>query len=578
MADKKNKGPSKVEKAKEAGNRLRGTIEEVLTSDAEKFEHDDLQLLKFHGTYQQDDRDLRKQRRADGLGPAYSFMVRVAMPGGITTADQYLGLDAIADDDANGTLRITTRQGIQFHGIIKGDLKDSIARINEKLLTTLAACGDVERNVMACPAPLADKPHRIVRDIARKIARELQPASRAYHEIWLDGEKHLSAKPETEPLYGDTYLPRKFKIGIALNSDNSIDVYSYDLGFIAMVENDTLTGYNVVVGGGMGMTHRKPDTYAKLAEPLGFIEPDQIIETAKTVITIFRDLGNRSDRKHARIKYLIDDMGMDKFRDEFNTRAAFNLQPYRPHEPVPVHDYIGRHQQGDGKMFYGVFIQNGRIADFDDKKIKTALRTIAEKHAPGFVFTAHQNVLITNVTAKQCDDIEQLLHDHGITPGLELSQARRNSMACPALPTCGLALSESERVIADIITEIESELDTLGLRDEPISIRMTGCPNGCARPYTADIAFVGKGPDNYNVYVGGGMNGDRVVDLFADDIAQADFITTLRPLLKNWAKDRNNGESLSDYYHRVIGSTQTRIKVTGLEKTTIDAFSLKVLQ
>ncbi len=578
MADKKDKGPSKVEKAKAASDHLRGTIEEVLQSDAEKFEHDDLQLLKFHGTYQQDDRDLRKQRRADGLGPAYSFMVRVAMPGGITTADQYLGLDAIADDDANGTLRITTRQGIQFHGIIKDDLKDSIARINEKLLTTLAACGDVERNVMACPAPIADEPHRIVREEAARIARELQPASRAYHEIWLDGEKHISAKPETEPLYGDTYLPRKFKTGIALNSDNSIDVYSYDLGFIAMVENDVLTGYNVVVGGGMGMTHRKPDTFAKLAEPLGFIEPDQIIEASRIVVMIFRDLGNRSDRKHARLKYLLDEMGMDKFRDEFNNRASFNLQPYREHDPIPVHDYIGRHEQGDGKMFYGVFIQNGRIADFDDKKIKTALREIAKKHNAGFVFTAHQNVLITDITAEQCDDIEQMLRDHGIIPGLELSQARRNSMACPALPTCGLALSESERVLPEIIDDIETELDKLGLRDEPISIRMTGCPNGCARPYTADIAFVGKGPDNYNIYVGGGIAGDRVVDQFADDIAQADFVPTLRPLLENWASNKINGESLSDYYHRIMGTTETRIKVTGLEESTGETFSLKVLQ
>ena len=575
--DKPEKGESKAEVGKRNSRHLRGTIAETLASDATHFSEGDKGLLKFHGTYQQDDRDVRHENRKKGLEEEWQFMVRCAIPGGVLTPDQYLGLEALADQHANHSLRVTTRQGFQFHGVVKKNLKASIAGINHTLITTLSACGDVERNVMACPAPLADETHATLRRLSREIAVQLRPGTRAYHEIWLDGEKAMSTEQE-EPFYGDVYLPRKFKSGIALADDNCVDVYNYDAGLIVILEGSRIIGFNVLVGGGLGMTHGKADTVARLAEPLGFVGPDHGVEAVRTMAAIFRDHGNRADRRHARIKYLINEWGIDRFREEFRRRALFDLHDWRP-IPRPVfHDHLGRNPQGDGKWFYGVFVENGRIIDRDDRRMKTALREIVKQHRPGVTLTPHQNLLLTGLDEATVDAIERALLDHGVVPATQLTAARRFSMACPALPTCGLAMAESERIMPSVVDMFEAELISLGLRDAPITLRMTGCPNGCARPYTADIAFVGRRPDVYHVYVGGGMGGDRVVDLYAADVATEELVKTLHPLLAAWAKHRQNGESLSDYYQRILKRSEPRQSITGREEPTAKLIPLEVIQ
>lgn len=575
MPANNGKKQSKVEAAKKNSKLLRGTIAETLSSEATHFEHDDTQVLKFHGIYQQDDRDVRRERKQSGQEPDYSFMVRVALPGGLLNADQYLSLDSIANDYANGTLRITTRQGIQFHGVYKKVLKSTIAGVNQKLMTTLSACGDVERNVMTCPAPLGDEAHIVLQETARDIAVQLRPASRAYHEIWLDDEKVVTTD-EKEPFYGDQYLPRKFKTGIALDSDNCIDVYSYDCGLIAVLEHGRVRGYQVLIGGGMGMSHGKADTFARLAEPLGYIGPSHAVETVRTIAGIFRDHGNRADRKHARLKYLLEEWGIDRFREEFRKRVDFELSSPVSLPPPAFHDHLGRHAQNDGRWFYGIFVENGRIADREDCRLKTALRAIVETHEPGVRLTSNQNLLLTNLDAPALAYIEQTLSDHGVKLVEELSAARRYSMACPALPTCGLSITESERVMPSVVDRFEAELERLGLSDVPLTMRMTGCPNGCARPYTADIAFVGRKPnEQYNIYVGGGMPGDRVADLLAEDVQIDELVAAVRPLLERWAKHRSNGEGFSDFYQRLVPRDTPRLKITGSEKPSI---SLEVLQ
>lgn len=569
------KGDSKNELAKKNSRHLRGTIADSLAAGGSHFEGDDKGLLKFHGTYQQDDRDARHERRKQGLEEAYSFMIRCAIPAGVVTADQYLAMDALADDYANHTLRVTTRQGFQFHGVIKKNLKAAIAGINRSLLTTLSACGDVERNVMACPAPLADETHATLRRVAREVAIQLRPASRAYYEIWLDGEKAVSTESE-EPFYGDTYLPRKFKTAIALADDNCVDVYNMDAGLVAIVEGGRLVGFNVLVGGGMGMTHGKADTVARLAEPLGFVVADEAVETVRTAAAIFRDFGNRGDRRHARLKYVINERGIEWFRDEFRRRALFDLHDSRAVPRPTCHDHLGRFPQDDGKWFYGVFIENGRIADREGFRLRTALRDIVKNHRPGMALTPHQNILLTGLTAAAIDDIESALVSHGVTPAAKLSAARRFSMACPALPTCGLAMAESERIMPDVVGAFEAELAALGMRDVPVTLRMTGCPNGCARPYTADIAFVGRRPDVYQVYVGGGMPGDRVVDLYAADVHVENLVPMLRPLLTAWAKKRRGDESLSDFYQRLLHRERPRQQITGRETPTMELVQVEL--
>jgi sulfite reductase (ferredoxin) len=565
---------SKVEHAKRQSRHLRGTIAETLRTDVTHFDGDDVTLLKFHGSYQQDDRDARK-RRDEGGEKAYAFMVRVALPAGALDAGQYLALEEVADRWANGTLRVTTRQGFQFHGVLMRGLKETIAEVNRRLMTTLAACGDVSRNVMGCPAPIADEAHAAVRAVARGIAERLRPGSRAYHEIWLDGEKQVSTEAE-EPFYGDAYLPRKFKTGVALSTDNCVDIWSQDVGLVAVVDGRAVRGFNVLVGGGLGMTHHKADTTARLAQPLGFVAVEHAVEAVRAVAAIFRDQGNRADRRHARLKYLIAEWGMERFRAEFERRVDFVLHPAVELLSLPYHDHLGRHRQPDGRWFYGVFVQSGRITDAGSHRLKTALHEIVARLRPGVRLTGQQNVLLTDLDDAGVKSVEAILRQHGVTPPQELSAARRFSMACPALPTCGLAVAESERAIPDVLGRFEAELTALGLRDEPLTIRMTGCPNGCARPYTADIAFVGRSLGLYNVYVGGGLGGDRVVDLFRADVRAEELLDAVRPLLVRWASERTAGEGLSDFYQRLVGRTERRTTITGREEPTAELVTLAV--
>jgi sulfite reductase (ferredoxin) len=566
---------SKVEVAKRHGRHLRGTIAETLASDRTHFGGDDVALLKFHGTYQQDDRDARRVLEAAGLEKAYSFMVRVAVPAGQISDDQYLALERIATDHGDGTLRVTTRQGFQFHGVLKGQLKPTIARINAALLTTISACGDVQRNVMGCAAPLGDADHAAVRAVAEAIALELRPQTRAYYEIWLDGERQVSTEQE-EPFYRDRYLPRKFKTAVGLSTDNCVDIWAQDVGLLAVVREGRIAGFNLLVGGGLGMTHHKADTAARLAEPLGFVPTEYGVEAVRIVAAIFRDHGNRSDRRHARLKYLLAEWGTPRFREEFQRRASFTLAPAVALPPLPFHDHLGRHRQGDGRWFYGVFIQSGRIVDSGSHRLKTALHEIVTRLRPGIRLTAQQNLLITDLEPDGLETVERILQAHGVSLPTSLSAARRYSMACPALPTCGLAVAESERAIPGILDRFEAELVELGLRDAPLTIRMTGCPNGCARPYTADLAFVGRSLGLYNVYVGGGLAGDRLVDLYRADVPIEDLLDAVRPLLRRWAAERTDGEGLGDFYQRLMGLRAKRTVVTGRELPTVDLVPLEV--
>jgi sulfite reductase (ferredoxin) len=566
-----SKPDSKVEIAKRGSRHLRGTIAETLASPATHFGDGDIHLLKFHGTYQQDSRDERRQRESAGLEKAYSFMVRVAIPAGAVTAEQYLSLEQIADRHGNGTLRVTTRQGFQFHGVLKGNLKATIAGVNQRLLTTISACGDVQRNVMGCSAPLADTDHAAVSQVAAALARELRPSSRAYHEIWLDGQKQASSEEE-EPFYGDRYLPRKFKVAVGLSIDNCVDIYSQDVGLLAVVADGRIQGFNLLVGGGLGMTHNKGDTMARLAEPLGFLPTAHGVEAVRIVAAIFRDYGNRSDRRHARLKYLIAEWGLERFREEFQCRASFPLAPPVPLPPLPFHDHLGRHRQPDGWFFYGVFIQSGRI----EGNVKAALHEIVTRFRPGLRLTGQQNLLLTDLNSEAINGVESVLRKHRVTLPLELSAARRFSMACPALPTCGLAVAESERAIPEILDRFEAELEGLGLRDAPLTIRMTGCPNGCARPYTADLAFVGRSLDLYNIYVGGSLAGDRLVDLYRADVPIEELLPAVRPLLLRWAAERLGDEGLGDFYQRIIARAERRSAVTGREQPTFELVQLQV--
>ena len=569
MAKDKN-APSKVEKAKVAGKLLRGTIDEVLNDTAQdSFEHDDLQLLKFHGTYQQDDRDLRAERRKEGLGKAFSFMIRIALPGGVVTNSQYLDLDRMADEFANGSIRITTRQAVQFHGVIKGELRETMRQINKSMMTTLAACGDVCRNVMASAAPFTDEVYTQIRKTTEEISVDLRPATRAYYDIWIDGKKQ-ELPGETEPFYGETYLPRKYKVGVTLAGENQIDVYSYDAGLIGFAENGKLVGYNVVAGGGLGMSHGRPNTFAQIADEVGFVAVENGVEAVRIVCSIYRDFGNRNDRKQARLKYLINEKGVQWFREEFAKRAGFKIQPSRKLPNVGIEDWLGPHKQDDENWFYGVFVENGRIIDNDRTRCRSAFRKIMQQTGCDAVFTAQQSIIFSNLKESQVAELEAILKEFDVPTVDTLSNAKRYSMACPAMPTCGLAVAESERVSADVVGAVETKLAELGLADVPLTIRMTGCPNGCARPYTADIAFVGRRPGVYHLFVGGRLAGDRMADLYAGDVKVEDAVEVLTPLLEKFAADRTADEGLGDFYQRILDRDSPRRRVTGKEQQTLE--------
>lgn len=567
--------PSRVEQTKAASDHLRGGLREAVVDGSPRFDDESTSILKFHGIYQQDDRDHRV-KRGEAREPTWQMMIRLALPGGILTADQYLALDDLAGRLGNGTLRITTRQSIQFHGVPKGNLKALIAEINHILLSTIAACGDVSRNVMASPAPYDDPIHHAVQRVAREIALDLRPRTGAYYEIWLDGERVQDSREE-EPLYGDTYLPRKFKVGVAIDSDNSIDLYAYDCGLMAVTEQGNIIGYNLLVGGGLGMTHNKAHTFSRIATTLGHVAPEHAVAVVRAVCELYRDEGNRSDRRQARLKYLVEKWGSERFLAELRRRVAFDIRPPAPTPPPIQHDYLGVHPQGNGRFFAGVFVQSGRVIDRDGVSLRSAFREFVEAVRPGVRLTPMQGILFTDLTEADVELLHRTLERHGVADGTRLSLAVRYSMACPALPTCGLSLAESERALPAVLRELEEEFRRLDIDDVPLTIRMTGCPNGCARPYNADIGLVGRRPGVYHLYVGGGLSGNRLADLFAADV-KVDLVTsTLRPLLERFATERLSDEGLGDFYQRLIGRTEPRRLLTGQETPTAPTLHLTVL-
>lgn len=551
MSEELDKKLDALEYLKDESNYLRGAIEQGLADPLTgAISDDDTKLLKFHGSYQQDDRDLRDERRKQKLEPAYSFMIRVRLPGGTATPEQWIAMDDISNNYANQTLKLTTRQTFQFHGILKRNLKTSMKKINESVLDTIAACGDVNRNTMCNPNPYQSHIHKEINDYATKISDHLLPKTNAYHEIWLDGEKVLDSSEEIEPMYGKKYLPRKFKIGIALPPSNDIDVYSQDIGLIGIVEDETLVGFNVTVGGGMGMTHGNTDTYPQVGRLAGFVPKEQVVDVCEKILTIQRDYGNRENRKNARFKYTVDRLGVDKVVEELNTRLGWEIEEARDFEFEHNGDRLGWIEGDEGVWNYTLFIQNGRVKDTEDYQLKTALRKIAETHTGDFRLSPNQNLIIANVTSEKKEEIQNLIDQYGLTDGKNYTGLRRNSMACVAFPTCGLAMAESERYLPSLISKIEDLLDEAGVNDEEITIRMTGCPNGCARPALAEIAFIGKAPGKYNMYLGGGFKGERLNKLYKENIGEQEILESLRPILMDYGKERLEGEHFGDFVIR----------------------------
>ncbi len=543
--------PSDVERIKRESNYLRGTLKETMADPVSAgIPDDDNRLLKFHGSYLQDDRDLRIERQRQKLEPAYQFMVRVRAPGGVATPEQWLVLDELARKYANGSLRLTTRQSFQLHGVLKWNMKTAIQQINEALLSTLGACGDVNRNVMCNPNPHQSHIHAEVYEWSKKLSEHLSPQTNAYHEIWLDGEKVVSTKESEEPLYKDVYLPRKFKIGIAVPPSNDIDVYSQDLGFIAIVENGRLAGFNVAVGGGMGMTDGDPYTYPQLASAIGFCPAEKMVEVAEKVVAIQRDFGNRSVRKYARFKYTIDDRGLDWFVNELHKRLGWTLEEKRPYQFLHNGDRYGWTEGSGGSWHYTLFVENGRIRDFDDYPLMTGLREIAAVHQGDFRLTPNQNVIIANVSPDKKDAIEALIESCGLANRKRHSPLRKHSMACVALPTCGLAKAESERYLPTLLDKIEKLFADAGLPDEEVVIRMSGCPNGCSRPALAEIAFIGKSPGKYNMYLGGSFNGERLNKLYRENAGESEIIEALQPIINHYAKEKQPDEHFGDFVIR----------------------------
>lgn len=544
--------PSDVERIKKESDYLRGTLKEVMLDRISAgIPDDDNRLMKHHGSYLQDDRDLRNERQKQKLEPAYQFMLRVRMPGGVSTPEQWLVMDDLSQKYGNGTLKLTTRETFQMHGILKWNMKKTIQTIHSALLDTIAACGDVNRNVMCASNPYQSEIHSEVYEWSKKLSDDLLPRTRAYHEIWLD-EERVAGTPEeeVEPMYGPLYLPRKFKIGIAVPPSNDIDVFSQDLGFIAIVEDGKLIGFNVAIGGGMGMTHGDTATYPQLAKVIGFCRPEQMYDVAEKTITIQRDYGNRSVRKNARFKYTVDRLGLENVKEELENRLGWSLEEAKPYHFDHNGDRYGWVEGIEDKWHFTLFVEGGRITDYDDYKLMTGLREIAKVHTGEFRLTANQNLMIANVSSDKKEEISALIEQYGLTDGKHYSALRRSSMACVALPTCGLAMAEAERYLPTLLDKIEEIIDENDLRDQEITIRMTGCPNGCARHALGEIGFIGKAPGKYNMYLGAAFDGSRLSKMYRENIGEADILSELRILLSRYAKEREEGEHFGDFVIR----------------------------
>jgi sulfite reductase (NADPH) hemoprotein beta-component len=540
---------SRNERIKEASDYLRGTLAEGLRDEITgAIVEDDQQLVKFHGMYLQDDRDLRAERGRKKMEKAFAFMLRVRISGGVLTPAQWLALDRVARDYGNGTMRLTTRQTVQLHGVIKSNLKTTLKAIDRALLNTIAACGDVNRNVMCNPNPYQSGAHAAALDLARAISDHLEPHTGAYREIWLDGERLAGGDEEgVEPIYGKTYLPRKFKIAVAVPPSNDVDVFANDLGFIAIADDaGQVEGWNVTAGGGMGMTHGESDTYPRTADVLGFCQTRDAVAVAEAVVTVQRDWGNRANRKHARLKYTIEDRGLDAFRAEVERRAGIKFAPARPYGFTSMGDRYGWSDGDDGRAHLTVFVENGRVRDAGPGAQQlSALRRIAELGVGDIRLTPNQNIIVANIPAELRDEVARIAAENGLlTPS---SGLRRNSMACVALPTCGLALAESERYLPELIGALDERLAAHGLSTDDIVIRMTGCPNGCARPYLAEIGLIGKGPGRYNLYLGAAFDGTRLSKLYAEDLDHVGIVATLDPVFAAYTKERRPDERFGEF-------------------------------
>jgi sulfite reductase (NADPH) hemoprotein beta-component len=541
---------SEVEKIKYDSNYLRGTIKESLADPISgAIAVNDRQLSKFHGIYQQYDRDVEKERKHQKLEPAWSFLIRLRMPGGLVTPSQWLHMDHLADQYANHTLKLTTRQAFQLHGVLKWKLKETISSINDSLLDTIAACGDVNRNVMCHPNPAESPAHAELINLANELSLHLSPKTTAYHEIWLDKQLVAGGQTDEEPIYGKTYLPRKFKIGLVIPPYNDCDVFSQDLGFIAIVEKEQIIGFNVTIGGGLGSTFGNGATYPRLGNVIGFCTPAQLIDVAEKVVMVQREHGNRQDRKQARLKYTIDRLGLDHFTELIYEQLAYRLQEARPFRFIRNGDRYGWKKGTDGRWSYTLFVEGGRVKDQEAFKLKTALREIAEIHDGSFILTGNQNLIIAGASAATKKQIDQLLRKYQVKNG-QLSGLRRNSISCVALNTCPLAFAEAERYLPHLISKIESQLEKHGLFDDEIVIRMTGCPNGCGRPYLAEIGLIGKAPGRYNLYLGGSFTGQRLNTLYAENLNEAEILDALDPIIAAYSSDRKQGERFGDFVLR----------------------------
>lgn len=559
---------SKLETLKAQSQFLKEPLASELQQDTTHLSEEGLQLLKFHGSYQQDDRD----RRVKGQEKAYQFMLRTRTPGGFVPPQFYLTLDRLADEYGSGTLRATTRQAFQLHGILKKDLKTVMATIINSMGSTLGACGDLNRNVMAPPAPFKNKPaYTLAWHYANTVADLLTPQTGAYYEIWLDGEKVVSGEEDPavkaarqtqnngtliensiEPIYGTHYMPRKFKTAVTVPGDNSIDLLTQDLGLVVVTnKKGDLQGFNIYVGGGMGRTHNKEETFPRIADPLGYVDKADIYEAVKAIVATQRDYGDRYNRRHARMKYLIEDWGLERFRQTVEQYFGKAFQPSKPLPPFKYHDYLGWHEQGDGKLFVGLPVRNGRVLDREGFQLKTALREIVQRFEIPMRVTANQNILLYEIDPQDQGEIQAILDRCGIPGPTQIDPLERYAMACPALPTCGLAVTESERAIPGILERIRALLDRLELKNEQMVIRMTGCPNGCARPYMAELGFVGSAPESYQLWLGGAPHQTRLARTYLERVKVDELEATLEPLFMAFKLDRQRNESFGDFCDRV---------------------------
>ncbi len=541
---------SHLEQIKIDSRYLRGTIAEGLNDPLTgAISDDDNKLLKFHGSYQQDDRDIRDERRRQKLEPAHSFMIRARLPGGVVSPSQWLAFDDIASRYSTRGLRITTRQTFQWHGVIKSHLKPTLQAIHNALATTIAACGDVNRQVVSSVNPQLSSQHALVLQWAQRLSDHFLPTTRAYHEIWLNGEK-ITDEPDSEPIYGSTYLPRKFKMGLAIPPTNDVDVFAQDLGLIAIIENGQLLGFNVAIGGGMGATHGDDTTYARLGSLIGFVPPEQLIAVAEGVLTLQRDHGNRLERKHARLKYTLDHLGLDWFKQELEKRIGFSLQATRAYQFEQNGDRYGWQEGEDGQWHLGLYIQSGRLWDQDGLQLQTGVREIAKILKGEFRMTCNQNLVIANVASEDRTAIDALVQRYGLDGYQRQSGIRRHSIACVALPTCALAMAESERYLPQLLPKLEVMLEKYGLSDAPILLRLSGCPNGCSRPYLGEIALVGRAPGRYDLRLGADFIGQRLNTPYRENISEPEILSTLDELFQAYANERDTDEKFGDFLVR----------------------------